>query len=819
MSLRERLLQPEGLLRGALFRDLLRSRLGDQALQAGDRVGAWRIVRELGRGGMGLVYLAERGDGEFEQRVALKWLAEAAASPGSDLLFRRERQFLAGLSHPHIARLVDGGHTDDGHLWFAMEYVEGLSIDQHARAHGLSEQARVSLLLPVLEAVEFAHGRLLIHRDIKPGNVLIDAHGQAKLLDFGIAGLAQESDQIAAFSPDFASPEQRALQPVGTASDVWQLGRLLDAVLRAGTRAPPARDLQAIVAMATREDPDQRYSTVTALKCELRRYLQCRPVAARAGGPGYRLRRALRRHPLGAAATALAGLTLASLAIGFLVYAAAEQSRLRQAHDETAAINQFLSEDLLGASDPFAGDGDDRPIADLLEHSVGDAETRFREHPGIAGQIVVALGNSLLSHGRYDAAESAADRAIGLLRRSEAADPRNLADARLLRATVDMYRGRPGPAQARLDEVQAGFPYRADAPSSLEWRIQVARGWNAMLRSRYEECIAIYAAILADPGQVGDSDRGDAYNSLSLCQASSGRPEQALASGEQAERLATLANGARSGNAAIARIRIAVALSGLGRHREATERFRREVETLIGLLGEQHGTTATYMDHLGSLYLCADDNARAAAWIARGLDARKLVFGPRHPWTIGTQAMYAVALLRNGQADRAGSLIAQVEPLQRQPDDPGSQVWIYRALGEWYLRAGDFDKAIAYHRAARAFASQPGMQARWNLHAIDGAIALALTGAGRAREAREAYARYDDSARYDNHCLSPLRRDIEAAHAGPGAARASDTASTAASRNADRTDTPDGTNRAVAIPHPVASDRRRDYALTARRRD
>ena len=759
MSLRDRLLEPQGPLRGALFGELLRSRFGACELQPGERIGAWRIVRELGRGGMGLVCLAERDDGEFEQRVALKLLPDAATSPDSEALFRRERQFLAGLSHPNIARLVDGGHTDDGHLWFAMEYVEGLSIDRHASVHALDERARVALLLPALEAVEFAHARLLIHRDIKPGNVLIDARGQARLLDFGIAGLAQDGDPAAAFTPDFASPEQRSARPVGTASDVWQLGRLLDAVLRAGTDAPPSRDLLAIVAEAMREAPEQRYPTVAALKNELLRYLQRRPVRARRGGPAYRLRRLAQRHPFGTAGSALAALALIALAAAFAVQSAAEQRRLLQARDETAAINRFLSEDILGASDPFEGAGDGRPIAEQLEDGVQRAQARFRDHPAVAGRIVLALGKSLLARGRYAAAATAADRAAVLL--GGVADPRDAADAQLLRATVDMYRGLPQRAQPRLERLQERYPYRPGGASPLEWHIQVARGWNAMLLSRFSECVAIYTELLARPGAVGDGDLGDAYNSLSLCQVAIGVAEQGLRSGERAERHAAAANGPHSGNAAIARIRIAVALSALGRHDQATARFRREVDALIGLVGENHGTTATYMDHLGLLYLCAGDNERAAQWTGRGLRARQQVFGPQHPWTVGVQAQYVVALLRSGRIKAARPIVAEVERMQGEVDEPGSQVAIHRGLGEWYLREGRNDEAIRHYRAARELASRPGMAYRWNLHAIDAGLGLALSRAGQSAQAREAYLRYGGSEAYDNRCVGGPRMEAD----------------------------------------------------------
>ena len=762
MSLRDRLFEPDGLFRSALFQDLLRTRFRDDGLHADDRVGAWRIVRELGRGGMGVVFLAERADGEFDQLVALKWLPDAGMTAGHIALFRRERQFLAELSHPNIARLVDGGHSDDGHLWFAMEYVEGLPIDRHAQTHALDERARVELLLPVLEAVEFAHGRLLIHRDIKPGNVLIDPQGRPKLLDFGIAGLAQESDHAHAFTPDYASPEQRALAPVGTASDVWQLGRLLDTVLRIGDRRTVAGDLRAIVAMATADAPQDRYPTATALKYDLQRWLARKPVRARGGGPGYRLRRLVQRHPFGALGTLAASVVLLSLIVGFLWYAAAERARLRQARDETLAINAFLSDDVLGASDPFTGSGDNMPVPDLLESSLQKVEQRFRDHPTISGRIDIALGYGLLAHGRYDAGERAAERALALLGGSDGAKARTTAEARLLRASVDMFRGQPILAQKRLDALQADFPYSRDAASPLEWRIQNALAWNQQLLSRLDACIAIYTRILDHPRHIEDKDLADAYNSLSLCQASSGRHAEALASARVSERYAVRSSGARSGNARLARIRVALALGGLGRHAEATQMLEREVNGLVRLLGENHGTTATYLDHLGGLYLCADNAPKAAEWTGRGLRARRAVYGSEHTWTIGVEGQYLIALVRAGRSEEAAGVARDLEERHPTAEDPISQIWIERALGEWHLRMRNDERAISYYTAARRLADAPALRYRANVRAIDAGLALALSQAGRSAEARDALRRYAASDAYGNRCTSPLTREADA---------------------------------------------------------
>ena len=761
MSLRDRLLEPRGLFHGALFKDMLRTHFDAGCLQEGARVGAFRIVRELGRGGMGVVYLAERADGEFEQSVALKWLHDARLSPESAALFRRERQFLAELSHPNIARLIDGGRTDEGHLWFAMEYIEGLPIDRHAESHRLDERQRVELMLPVLQAVEFAHGRLLIHRDIKPSNVMIDAGGHAKLLDFGIAGLAQEGDQATAFTPEYASPEQRALAPVGTASDVWQLGRLLQAVLAAGTTQPPSRDLQAIIAKATAEEPGARYVTATALKYDLERFLAHRPVQARQGGLAYRWARLVQRHPVGSLSAALVSLGVVTLVAGFLYYAAVERTRLRQARDETLAVNRFLNEDVLGAGDPFVGSAKDTPISDILEAAVDKAERRFADHPGIAGRIQTTIGYTLMSRGHYAAAEDASQRAIRLLHASEGERAESTGEAHLLRAMIDMQMGDAQAAQTKLEALQSRFPFDEEAPTLLQFRIQSALGWNALLANNAAACARIYSRMMAHARGIPDNEIADGFNGLSLCQSNLARFDDALRSARQSEAYSVRFSGAESGIAALARVRVATALSGLGRHEEATSILRREVATLNRLLGDDHSTTVTYVNLLGSLHLCANDNANAVAWLERAVEGRHKTVGDKHAWTTGTTAQYVVALIRSGNLEAARPLVDQLTRLGPLHDDAGSQIWIDRALGEWHLRQGDSEEALAYYRSARDLALASSKRFRSNLHAIEAGYGLSLAQAGRPAEALAAYERSVAAIPDASRCSSPLTLDAE----------------------------------------------------------
>lgn len=303
--------------------------------------GPYRLVALLGSGGMGAVYLAERDDGEIQQRVAIKLLRADSDRPAWQERFLRERQFLAGLNHPSIARLLDASRTDQGQPYLIMEYVDGVPIDKSAEGRNLREQ--LSLFLKVCEGVAHAHQRLIIHRDLKPLNILVDRSGQPKLLDFGIAKLldqtsaeTQRADRL--LTPGFASPEQIRGSLQTTATDIYSLGAVLYKMLTgrsphesengelqeidivAGTREIPAprllnpalpRDIESVLQKALRREPEQRYASVEAFSDDIRAFLESRPVQARSADGWYRTRKFLRRYwlPVAAAAAVVASLS------------------------------------------------------------------------------------------------------------------------------------------------------------------------------------------------------------------------------------------------------------------------------------------------------------------------------------------------------------------------------------------------------------------------------------------------------------------------------------------------------------------------------
>ncbi|MDQ2947922.1 MAG: serine/threonine protein kinase, partial [Acidobacteriota bacterium] len=299
-------------------------------LAAGSRIGPYRLERQIGCGGMGAVYLASRTDGTYERRVAIKLVHANLRSPELLERFRAERQMLALLDHPNISRMLDGGETRSGVPYLVMEYIDGLPIDEYSKQRNLTIEERLRLVRQVCAAVWFAHRNLIIHRDIKSGNVLVDGEGNAKLLDFGVARLMDFSpEQTRAatlsrvFTPEYASPEQLSGKPATTLSDEYSLGVLLHKLMEG--LAVPA-DLQCIIAKATREEADARYSSVEAFSADLERFLGQQPVLARAGQLRYRAWKFVQRRktPIVSAAAIL---ILASLAG---IFALRQQRRVDQ---------------------------------------------------------------------------------------------------------------------------------------------------------------------------------------------------------------------------------------------------------------------------------------------------------------------------------------------------------------------------------------------------------------------------------------------------------------------------------------------------------
>jgi serine/threonine-protein kinase len=393
------------------------------------RIGAYRLVREIGSGGMGTVFLAERVDENFSQRVAIKLLRGIPTRESTERM-RRERQILADLSHPHIARLLDGGNTRDGEPYLVMEYVDGVPLNAFCRAQALPLAARMRLLQKICGAVQFAHQRLVIHRDLKPANVLVRVDGEPVLLDFGIAKLLVDTDPSAQqtglhwFTPAYASPEQKRGEAISTATDVYGLGLLLYEVL---ADAPPTRDeagrlplpsrsgstagrvpadLDLIVAKATHPEPERRYVSAAALADDLQRHLRGRPIHAAPDRLLYRTGKFVGRHRFASIAI-VAALALATL---FTWRLASERDRaLRaeaQAREQSATAESVVDYLIAMFRSASPDDAGTRPIAprDLVDRGRREIGTRLADAPRQRARLLGAFGEIYLELGVPDAA-------------------------------------------------------------------------------------------------------------------------------------------------------------------------------------------------------------------------------------------------------------------------------------------------------------------------------------------------------------------------------------------------------------------------------
>ncbi len=410
------------------------------AEQAGAMVGPYRLLRPLGAGGMGQVWLAEREDGSIQRQVALK-LPRTSWAPGMAARLKQERDALAALEHPNIARLYDAGMTATGRPYIAMEYVDGVPIDAHAR--GLTLRERLSLFLQVAGAVSYAHARLVVHRDLKPTNILVSASGSVRLLDFGAAKLLREEGpgdseltrEIGpALSPDYASPEQIRGERVTVAADVYSLGvvlfelltgqrpyrlprdswgALVDAVSNlqpplASTRVVGDRraaralrgDLDAVVAKALRREVGERYASVQALADDVSRYLAGEPVLAKDQRAAERLWKFVSRHSLAVGTAAVV-----TLVVGAASGVALWQARVARAEARRAERVRAFIASILTSATPKTGVGGVVTASELLTAAAGRIDGELSAEPGVAAELGVIVAQSFDSLGELAKAE------------------------------------------------------------------------------------------------------------------------------------------------------------------------------------------------------------------------------------------------------------------------------------------------------------------------------------------------------------------------------------------------------------------------------
>ena len=491
---------------------------------AGDMVGPYRLISELGHGGMGAVWLAERPDGQLKRQVALK-LPHLVWGGALAERLNRERDILASLEHSHIARLYDAGVDSQGRPYLAMEYVEGQPIDVYCRERALPLGERLELLLQVAAAVAHAHARLVVHRDLKPGNILVTADGQVQLLDFGIAKL-MEGDRTEdtlltelsgrALTPAYASPEQIRGEPLGTASDVYSLGAVayelltgarpyrlkrasaaeleeavtsIDAPLASEAAREPALrkqlkgDLDAILNKALKTNSTQRYATVEALAQDLRRHLDHQPVLAQPDRLSYRAGKFISRHRLQVAAGVIVALAL--LAGAGVALWQAQRARAQAARaEEVKRLVLSIFED----ADTAGGGSRQTSAVDLLEQARARLAAVPVSDPAVRAELLTSVGISLVGLGEYKQAEQVLEEATQLAVTQLGAEHRETITAQLAFGEALIEMGQARRAGPHLDAAEQGMRRIGDTNGLVN-----ALRWQANLRvaeSRFDEAIA-----------------------------------------------------------------------------------------------------------------------------------------------------------------------------------------------------------------------------------------------------------------------------------------------------------------------------------------
>ena len=505
-----------------------------------ERLGPYRVGELLGRGGMGRVFRAERADGVFEQEVAIKLMRRSFASEALAQQFARERQILANLQHPHIARLLDGGVTDDGQSYIVMELLQGEPLTDFAKRRDLDLRATVRLVLPVCAAVAHAHSRLVVHADIKPSNVIVTANGQVRLLDFGVARVLEAAKAGDAgetgttpigLTQEYASPARRRNEPATTVDDVYSLGVLIEELLRRFPDAPP--DLRAVAVRARSDDLATRYATVDALREDLQRWLDGLTVQAFGNDWRYALRKTLARHRAATAigAAALLLLTVAAVALSVL-YLRAERARA-EAERRFADVRSLSNYVLFDVYDRLGRVPRALPLRRDLADEAQQYLDRLASDPGAPpglrlevaeglrrlAQVQAAPGDASL--GEHDTARANLARARRMVEAlgnvPALRDERDLAMIRLdlLQATIahsieldfEAANDALGQARASLDDLLARAPASPEARSlERDWAVERAAvlQWQGEYdRSRQVAADAL-ARLPATPARADD---------------------------------------------------------------------------------------------------------------------------------------------------------------------------------------------------------------------------------------------------------------------------------------------------------------------------
>lgn len=783
----------------------------DQETELPEEIGPYRVVGKIGRGGMGLVVRAERLD--LPKQVALKLIAQRWVGPQIFERFRREQSVLARLQHPNIAQLLDAGTSTDGIPYFAMEYVDGRPVTEYCDEHHLGVGGRLELFLAICDAVQFAHRNLVIHRDLKPSNILVNRAGHIKLLDFGISKLLDDEGQVLtvtdfrAMTPAYASPEQINGEPVTTSSDVYGLGVVLYELLtgrrpfllsgksateiaRILSQENPARpstvvlqeaevnsiqrtfarsikgDLDNIVLKALEKEPGARYASVEALAADIRRYLDGRPVAARAATLGYRFRKfvALHRWGVGTAAGILVLLLVFSAGMAYLAAETArERDRATLESAKSARVLQFML-GLFEANNPAESLGDEITARQLLERGVGRAES-LSDQPLVQAETYQVVGRVYVSLGEYEKAANLLRTAGNIWRSNLGADaPELAASLRLLSSALVGLRDLDG-ATAAAEEALHIADKASDPPDE-----SIAEGLNSLAKAyevaaRYSEADSLLRLSHSMLVKLFGHDDERAIAALSqrgALLATSGRYPEAEEVNREVLSWQRQHLPENHPDIAATLNDLAVSVKSQSRFAEAQPLYEEALAIQKKVLGDDDPRTATTLKDLAILHGIKGEYKLAEPYFKEALAAFQRAFGPESPRTATMMTAYAVLLGRTSRNEEAAAKYRdalRIEEKTLGPLHPETLNALYN-LGVSLWFTGKREEGVSkMRRATEGMMEAMGEQ---DHHYVDGLGGLAISEAesgliGQAeKDARRAVA-LDLKYRGEKHRLYAVR--------------------------------------------------------------
>ena len=669
----------------------------------GERVGPYRIVEPLGHGGMGAVFLAERADGGFNQQVALKLIRGGMASERIVRRFESERQILARLQHPNIARLLDGGLSADGQPYFAMEYVDGVPLDRYCDRHDGPVEERIRLVRDTCTAVQYAHRRLIVHRDLKPSNLLVTTGSepdpdaaQVKLLDFGIAKMLSDDDPgagdgaltrtgRAVMTPAYAAPEQVQHEPVTTATDVYALGVVLYELL-AGRRpfdltdrspaeierivstetpdppsavAPPDRrrvlrgDLDTICLKALRKEPERRYASAGQLAEDLQRFLDGRPVTARPDTAGYRIGKFLGRHRASVAVAAVVVCLIVGLVGFYTAQLAEERDRARLEAATATQVSDFL-QDLFAVADPGRSGGEDLSARTVLDQGAARIERDLAGQPRVQARMMQVMGEVYQSLGAFDAAAPLLERSLSLRRTGSDAAPGDVAAGL---HSLAVFRQETGDYVAADSLYRAALALQRDAPDPDAPAVAATlHDWGTLLHreGNYDRADSLFQQALTlrtDHFGAEDPRTASTLNEQATLRFDQGDRAGAEPLYRRVLRLRQQAFDGDHPDVAMSLNNLAMVLRHQGRFDEARTHYEEALAMRRRLYDGPHPDVAHTLNHIARLYADQGDPAAAEPYAREALDMRISLFGEQHVEVTASMGNLAGILGGQGRHD------------------------------------------------------------------------------------------------------------------------------------------------------------------------